>query len=44
MLEHNATLRARYVEEHTVGVREVLKRLTEEVGRLEGIVWGLSQR
>ncbi|KAF9781734.1 UNC-like C-terminal-domain-containing protein [Thelephora terrestris] len=36
-LEHNATLRARYVEEHTVGVREVLKRLTEEVGRLEGI-------
>lgn len=38
MLEHNATLRARYVEEHTVGVREVLKRLTEEVGRLEGIV------
>ena len=44
MLEHNATLRARYVEEHTVGVREVLKRLTEEVGRLEGIVWGLFQR
>jgi len=38
MLELNATLRARYVEEHTVGVREVLKRLTEEVGRLEGIV------
>ena len=38
MLELNATLRARYVEEHTVGVREVLKRLTEDVGRLEGIV------
>ena len=38
ILELNATLRARYVEEHTVGVREVLKRLTEEVGRLEGIV------
>ena len=38
MLELNATLHARYVEEHTVGVREVLKRLTEEVGRLEGIV------
>ena len=38
MLELNATLHARYVEEHTVGVRELLKRLTEEVGRLEGIV------
>ena len=38
VLELNATLRARYVEEHAIGVREVLKRLTEEVGRLEGIV------
>ena len=38
MLELNATLHARYVEESTVGVRELLKRLTEEVGRLEGIV------
>jgi len=38
MLELNATLHARYAEEHTVGVRELLKRLTEEVGRLEGIV------
>jgi len=38
MLELNATLHARYVEEQTAGVREVLKRLTEEVGRLEGIV------
>lgn len=38
MLELNTTLHARYVEEHTVGVRELLKRLTEEVGRLEGIV------
>ncbi|KAF9649774.1 hypothetical protein BDM02DRAFT_1749195 [Thelephora ganbajun] len=38
LLELNATLHARYVEEHTVGVREVLKRLTEEIGRLEGIV------
>jgi hypothetical protein len=38
VLELNATLHARYAEEHTVGVREVLKRLTEEVGRLEGIV------
>ena len=38
ILELNATLHARYVEEHSVGVRELLKRLTEEVGRLEGIV------
>ena len=38
MLELNATLHARYVEEQTVGVREVLKRLAEEIGRLEGIV------
>lgn len=38
MLELNATLHGRYVEEHTTGVREVLKRLIEEVGRLEGIV------
>ena len=37
-LELNATLHARYIEEHTVGVRELLKRLTEEVGRLDGIV------
>ena len=44
MLELNATLHARYVEEHTVGVREVLKRLTEEVGRLEGIVRSPSHR
>jgi len=38
MLELNATLHARYAGEHTVGVRELLKRLTEEVGRLEGVV------
>ena len=38
MSELNATLHARYAEEHTVGVRELLKRLTEELGRLEGIV------
>jgi hypothetical protein len=42
MLELNTTLHARYVEEHTVGVRELLKRLTEEVGRLEGMVRGFS--
>ena len=38
VLELNATWHARYVEEHAIGVREVLKRLAEEVGRLEGIV------
>ena len=43
MVELNATLHARYVEEHTVGVRELLKRLTEEVGRLEGIVRFISK-
>ena len=43
MLELNATLHARYVEESTVGVRELLKRLTEEVGRLEGMVRQFSE-
>ena len=38
MLGLNATFHARYVEEHTVGVRELLKRLTEGVGRLEGMI------
>ena len=37
-LEANHTLYARYVEEQTAGVRDMLKRLGEEVGRLEGIV------
>jgi hypothetical protein len=37
-LEANHTLYARYVEEQTAGVREVLRRLGEDVGRLEGIV------
>ena len=37
-LESNHTLYARYVEEQTAGVRETLKKLGEEVGRLEGIV------
>jgi hypothetical protein len=37
-LEANHTLYARYVEEQTVGVRDMLRRLGEEVGRLEGIV------
>lgn len=37
-LESNHTLYVRYVEQQTNGVREVLRRLGEEVGRLEGIV------
>lgn len=39
-LEANHTLYARYVEEHTGSVREVLRKLGEDVGRLEGIVSG----
>ena len=37
-LETNTTLYARFVEEHTGSVREMLRRLGEDVGRLEGIV------
>lgn len=37
-LEANTTLYARYVEEQIAGVREVLRRVGEDVGRLEGIV------
>ncbi|KAF9220284.1 hypothetical protein BS17DRAFT_787861 [Gyrodon lividus] len=37
VLEANHTLYARYVQEQTAGVREVLKKLGEEVGRLESI-------
>ncbi|CCM03729.1 uncharacterized protein FIBRA_05875 [Fibroporia radiculosa] len=36
-LEANTTLYARYVEEQTAGVRELLTRLGEDIGRLEGI-------
>ncbi|KIK85962.1 hypothetical protein PAXRUDRAFT_831944 [Paxillus rubicundulus Ve08.2h10] len=37
VLEASHTLYARYVEEQTAGVREVLRKLGEEVGRLETI-------
>lgn len=37
-LEGNTTLYARYVEEQTASVREMLRRLSEDVGRIEGIV------
>ncbi|CAL1713663.1 unnamed protein product [Somion occarium] len=36
-LDTNTTLYARYVEEQIAGVREVLRRVGEDVGRLEGI-------
>ncbi|KAF8627443.1 hypothetical protein AX17_006257 [Amanita inopinata Kibby_2008] len=36
-LETNHTLYARYIEQQNNAVREVLKRLGEDVGRLEGI-------
>ena len=38
MLETNTTLYQKYVEEQTLQVREALRRLEEEVGRLEGLV------
>ena len=40
-LETNTTLYARFVEDHTANVRDMLRRLSEDVGRLEGIVSGL---
>ena len=36
-LEANATLYTRYVDEQISGVREVLRRLGEDVGRLDGL-------
>ncbi|KAG2126550.1 UNC-like C-terminal-domain-containing protein [Suillus clintonianus] len=37
LLEANHSLYARYVEEQTAGVREVLRRLGEDAGRLESV-------
>lgn len=37
-LEANTTLYTRYVDEQISGVREVLRRLGEDVGRLDGLV------
>ncbi|KAI5996010.1 hypothetical protein F5J12DRAFT_958574 [Pisolithus orientalis] len=42
-LEANHTLYARYVEEQITGAREVLRKLGEEVGRLESIEQMQSQ-
>jgi hypothetical protein len=36
-LEANTTLYARYVEEQTSAMREMLRRLSEDLGRLEGL-------
>lgn len=38
LLEANHSLYARYVEEQTAGVRDVLRRLGEDVGRLQSVV------
>lgn len=43
-LEANQTLYTRYVEEQTNGIREMLRRLGEDVGRLEGIGKAQNQR
>ncbi|KIK34217.1 hypothetical protein CY34DRAFT_813079 [Suillus luteus UH-Slu-Lm8-n1] len=37
LLEANHSLYARYVEEQTAGVRDVLRRLGEDVGRLQSV-------
>ncbi|KAF9501068.1 hypothetical protein BDN71DRAFT_1407907 [Pleurotus eryngii] len=42
-LETNHTLYARYVEDQIGGISEVLRRLSEDVGRLDGIGKGQAQ-
>jgi hypothetical protein len=42
-LEANTTLYARYVEEQTSAMREMLRRLSEDIGRLEGITRAQAQ-
>lgn len=37
-LEANSTLVMRFVEQQTLSIREALRRLEEDVGRLDGIV------
>jgi hypothetical protein len=37
-LEANHTLYTRYIEQQNSAIRDVIKRLSEDVGRLEGIV------
>ncbi|KAJ4482488.1 UNC-like C-terminal-domain-containing protein [Lentinula aciculospora] len=43
-LEANHTLYVRYVEEQTNGVRDMIRRLGEDVGRLDGIGKAQTQR
>ncbi|KAE9401729.1 hypothetical protein BT96DRAFT_596312 [Gymnopus androsaceus JB14] len=43
-LEANHTLYVRYVEEQTNGVREMIRRLGEDVGRLDGIGKAQAQK
>jgi hypothetical protein len=38
ILESNSSLGGRYVEEQMWTVRDALKRVEEEIGRLDGIV------
>lgn len=41
-VEMNQTLYVRYIEQQNLAIRDVMKRLVEDVGRLEGIVSDLS--
>jgi hypothetical protein len=43
-LEANSTLYARYVEAHASAVRDALRRMSEDVGRLEGIAQAQARR
>ncbi|KAJ3829337.1 UNC-like C-terminal-domain-containing protein [Lentinula raphanica] len=43
-VEANHTLYVRYVEEQTSSVREMIRRLSEDVGRLDGIAKAQAQR
>jgi hypothetical protein len=42
-LEANTTLYARFVEEHAAGVRDALRRMAEDIGRLEGATKAQTQ-
>lgn len=44
VLEMNSTLGIRYVEEQTRSIRDVVRKLGEDVGRLDELVWLLSHR
>ncbi|TFL01233.1 UNC-like C-terminal-domain-containing protein, partial [Pterulicium gracile] len=42
-LEHNATLYARYAEEHSLSIHRILQRYGEELGRVEGLGRGVGR-